>query len=162
MTSPAGWAGRDCAFEDFAIGEITETRGRTVENADISSFAGLTGDFYPLHVDEEFAKKTQFAGRIAHGPLTFSLAVGLVALSGYYGTAVEALLECQTLQARRPVRPGDTIRVRTEVVDTQVAKRPESGVLHVKYSVLNQRDEVVMTFLWVMLVRRRNPLGAAR
>ena len=55
------------AFEDFALGEIVVTDGRTIDVSDISAFAGLTGDFYPLHVDEEYARKTPFGGRIAHG-----------------------------------------------------------------------------------------------
>src|SRR5579859_3818807 len=80
-------------FEDFPPGTAVVSPGRTIEAADINAFAGLTGDFYPLHVDEEAARATRFGGRIAHGPLTFSMAVGLVGLSGFYGDAVEALLE---------------------------------------------------------------------
>jgi acyl dehydratase len=152
---------QDRAFEDFALGETLTTAGRTVEMADILQFAGLTGDHYPLHVDHQYASQTRFGGRIAHGPLTFSLAVGLVGLSGYYGTAVEALVECSSLRARRPVRPGDTIRVRTEVVEVAPARSPHHGTLHIHYTVLNQDDETVMTFRWIMLVRRRNPLEHA-
>jgi acyl dehydratase len=154
-------AAQDRAFEDFPLGETLITAGRTVEMADILQFAGLTGDHYPLHVDHQYASHTRFGGRIAHGPLTFSLAVGLVGLSGYYGTAVEALVECSWLRALRPVRPGDTIRVKTEVVELAPARRPEHGTLHVDYTVLNQDDETVMTFRWVMLVRRRYPLETA-
>jgi acyl dehydratase len=145
------------AFEDFAVGQVLVTTGRTVEMSDILQFAGLTGDHYPLHVDEEFAKKTQFGGRIAHGPLVFCIAVGQVGLSGFYGSAIEALLECTSLRARRPVRPGDTVRVRAEVTELAPWRRPDCGVLHVDYHVLNQHDDEVMTFHWVMLARRRTP-----
>lgn len=144
------------AFEDFAVGETFLTGARTVEIADIVSFAGLTGDFYPLHVDEQYAAQTRFGGRIAHGPLTFSLAVGLVALSGYYGNAVEALLGCDEMRATRPVRPGDTLRVRTQVVSAVESSNPKYGTLELLYSVFNQHDETVMTFRWTMLVRRRS------
>lgn len=149
----------DRAFEDFELGEELITPGRTIEMSDVLQFAGLTGDQYPLHVDEEYAKKTQFGGRIAHGPLTFSIAVGLVGSTGWYGTAIEALVECQSLRARRPVRPGDTLRVRATVVELAAARRPEHGTLHVEYDVRNQSDETVMTFRWVMLARRRQTLG---
>src|SRR5437773_1544939 len=70
-------------FEDFTVGETLVSPGRTIEAADINLFAGLTGDFYPLHVDEVVAQGTRFGGRIAHGPLTFAIAVGLVP-SGRY------------------------------------------------------------------------------
>lgn len=148
----------DRAFEDFELGEIVETAGRTVEISDIVQFAGLTGDNYPLHVNEEYAKATPFGGRIAHGPLTFSIAVGQVALTGWYGNAILALLECQSMRATAPVRPGDTIRVRATVSELAEAKSPKNGTLHVDYAVLNQRDETVMTFHWIMLARRRSPL----
>jgi acyl dehydratase len=123
--------------------------------SDILAFAGLTGDHYPLHTDEVFAKGTRFGGRIAHGPLTFSIAVGLVGLSGFYANAIEALKECQDLRATAPVRPGDTIRVRAEVVGTQEGTNPKYGTLSVDYHVLNQDDVEVMSFHWVMLARRR-------
>jgi acyl dehydratase len=148
----------DRAFEDFELGETIETAGRTVDVSDIQQFAGLTGDNYPLHTNEEYAKKTQFGGRIAHGPLTFSIAVGQVALTGWYGDAIIALIECQSMRATAPVRPGDTIRVRATVTELGEAKNPKNGTLHVDYDVVNQSDETVMTFHWVMLARRRVPL----
>ena len=134
-----------------------ETPGRTIEVSDLIAFAGLTGDHYPLHTDEEYAKHTRFCGRIAHGPLTFSIAVGQVALSGWYGDAIVALLEGGPLKATAPVRPGDTIRVQCTVTGIEPHKKPDHGILHVHYDVLNQDDESVMTFPWVMLARRRNP-----
>lgn len=146
------------SLEDFAVGDVLETLGRTIEVSDLVAFAGLTGDHYPLHTDEEYAKKTRFGGRIAHGPLTFSIAVGQVALSGWYGDAIVALLEGGPLKATAPVRPGDTIRVRCTVTAIEPHKKPDHGVLHVHYDVLNQADDSVMTFPWVMLARRRNPL----
>jgi len=144
-------------FEDFAVGDVFLTGGRTVEMSDILGFAGLTGDHYPLHVDEEYARGTRFGGRIAHGPLTFGIAVGLMALSGVYGEAIVALLGCDRLRALAPVRPGDTIRVRAEVVRTETGENPKYGTLVVDYHVLNQADVEVMTFQWIMLARRREP-----
>jgi acyl dehydratase len=144
-------------FEDFTVGDEFITGGRTVEMSDILQFAGLTGDHYPLHVDEEFARATRFGGRIAHGPLTFSIAVGQMALAGVYGDAIVALLGCDDLRAHAPVRPGDTIRVRAEVVRTEDGENPKYGTLVVDYHVLNQADVEVMTFRWIMLAKRREP-----
>jgi 3-hydroxybutyryl-CoA dehydratase len=147
------------AFEDFARGDIVITRGRTVDIGDISTFSGLTGDHYPLHTDEEYGKATRFGTRIAHGPLTFALAVGLVGMSGFYGNAITALVEVKSLRALKPVIPGDTLKVHAEVVELSEARNPKYGTVHVNYSVRNQREEEVMAFLQIMLARRRTPQG---
>lgn len=154
------WPPPERAFEDYVVGDQIITGGRTVDTADINLFAGLTGDMYPLHVNAMYAEGTRFGGRIAHGPLTFSIAVGLVALSGWYGNCIEALIECRTMRAMAPVRSGDTLRVRASVLEVEEHKSPKYGVLHVDYDVINQEDTSVMNFHWVMLARRRTPLEA--
>src|ERR1700726_3748090 len=151
---------QDKFFEDFAAGEVVVTRGRTIDVGDLTAFAGLTGDHYPLHTDEEYAKTTRFGTRIAHGPLTFALAVGLVGMSGFYGNAVTALVEVKSLRALKPVIPGDTLKVHAEVVELSEARNPKYGTVQVNYSVRNQREEEVMVFLQIMLARRRTPQGA--
>jgi 3-hydroxybutyryl-CoA dehydratase len=142
-------------FDDFELNDAVITRGRTVDVGDISLFAGLTGDHYPLHVDEEFGKGTRFGTRIAHGPLTFAIAVGLVGMSGFYGNAIVALVEIKSLRALKPVKPGDTLKVRATVVELSEGSNPKYGTLHVNYSVINQHEEEVMTHLQIMLARRR-------
>jgi 3-hydroxybutyryl-CoA dehydratase len=143
-------------FEDFSVGDVCITRGRTVDVGDLTAFAGLTGDHYPLHTDAEYAAATRFAVRIAHGPLTFAIAVGLVGMSGFYGDAIVALVEVKRLRATAPVHPGDTLRVHASVVACESdPERPRSGLLEVEYSVRNQRDEQVMVFQQVMLARRQ-------
>lgn len=142
-------------FEDFAVGDTVVSPGRTVDICDISLFAGLTGDHYPLHVNEEYGKTTRFGGRIAHGPLTFSLAVGQIGLSGFLGDAIVAFAECQGMRALAPVYPGDTIRVRAEVTEAETGSKPKTGVLRLDYTVINQKDEDVMKFRMVLVARRR-------
>ena len=142
-------------FDDFVPGESIVSPGRTIEAADINLFAGLTGDFYPLHVDEVAASATRFGGRIAHGPLTFVIAVGLVGLSGFLGDAIVALLEVRSIKALKPVRPGDTVRVHVTVAGCEPGSRPQYGTLELRYSVRNQDDVEVMTCTMVMLARRR-------
>jgi acyl dehydratase len=144
-------------FEDFAPGETVISPGRTIEAADINLFAGLTGDFYPLHVDEVTAAATRFGGRIAHGPLTFCMAVGLVGLSGFLGDAIVALLEVESIKALKPVYPGDTVRVHVRTVACEPGSNPRYGTLRFDYSVRNQNDVEVMTVTMVMLARRREP-----
>src|ERR1700759_2157503 len=113
---------QDKFFEDFEVGELMVTRGRTVDVGDLTLFAGLTGDHYPLHTNEEYGRTTQFGGRIASGPLAFGIPTGLVALSGFMGDAVVAMREVQSLRAVAPVRPGDTLRVRAVVAGTAPAR----------------------------------------
>jgi 3-hydroxybutyryl-CoA dehydratase len=146
---------QDKTFDDFTLGDVVIKRGRTVDIGDLSVFSGLTGDHYPLHVDEEAAKATRFGTRITHGPLTFAFAVGLVGMSGFYGNAITALVEVKSLRALKPVIPGDTLKVRAEVVELAAGTNPKYGTVHVNYSVRNQREEEVMVFLQIMLARRR-------
>lgn len=142
------------SFDDFALHDVMVTRGRTIDIGDITNFANLTGDFYPLHIDEEHGKTTRFGTRIAHGPFTFAIAVGLVGLSGFYGDAVTALVEIQGLRALKPVIAGDTLKVHAEVVELAVGDNPKYGRIGVHYSVRNQREEEVMQFTQQMLARR--------
>lgn len=141
-------------FEDFALGDVMTTRGRTVDIGDITTFAGLTGDHYQLHTDAAFMEKSRFGQRIAHGPLTFALAVGLVGGSGFYGDAIVALVEITGLKATKPVFAGDTLHVAAEVTGLE-ATGSKYGTLAVTYSVRNQAGEEVMTFLQTMLAKRR-------
>lgn len=142
-------------FDDFEPGEVLVTRGRTIDAGDLTAFAGLTGDHYPLHTDQTYAEGTRFGTRLAHGPFTFAIAVGLVGLSGFYGDAIVALIEVQGLRALKPVTPGDTLHVRAVVASTEPGDNPKYGTLAVDYSVLNQEDTEVMTFRQVMLARRQ-------
>lgn len=141
-------------FEDFELGDTMTTRGRTVDIGDITAFAGLTGDHYQLHTDAAFMAGNRFGQRIAHGPLTFSLAVGLIGLSGFYGDAIVALIEITGLKASKPVFAGDTLHVVASIV-VHDASGPKYGTLGVNYSVRNQSGEEVMTFLQTMLAKRR-------
>ncbi len=141
-------------FEDFELGDVMQTRGRTVDIGDITTFAGLTGDHYQLHTDAAFMAGSRFGQRIAHGPLTFSLAVGLVGGSGFYGDAIAALVEITGLKAAKPVFAGDTLHVVAEIVTIE-ATGDKYGTLAVTYSVRNQTGEEVMNFLQTMLAKRR-------
>jgi 3-hydroxybutyryl-CoA dehydratase len=145
----------DKVWEDFELGDVMVTRGRTIDMGDIANFTNLTGDFYPIHIDEEFAKAGRFGTRISHGPFTFAIAVGLVGMSGFYGNAIIALIELVSLKALKPVLAGDTLKVRAEVTELSAGTNPKYGTISVLYSVGNQRDEEVMSFTQKMLARRK-------
>ena len=141
--------------DDFRIGDVHRTAGITVTETHVVNWAGLTGDFYPLHMDHEYAAKTQFGERIAHGPMIFALAVGLVAQSGIGEDSVIAWLGVDAMRMHAPVRIGDTVRVTVEVREQSATRNPEKGVQMWFYTVPNQRDEPVMTFEYKMMFHMR-------
>ena len=141
--------------DDFKVGDLFETAAITLTEAHIVAWAGLTGDFYPLHMDREYAAKTQFGERLVHGPLVFGLAVGLVSLAGIGGDAAIAWLGVDDLRMLKPVKLGDTVRVIVEVKAQQPTSNPRKGVQAWRYTVRNQRDEDVMAFDYKMMFHMR-------
>ncbi len=136
-------------------GDIYHTAGITVTETHVVNWAGLTMDFYPLHMDKEYAAKTPFGERLVHGPMIFALAVGLVGMSGIGGTAVIAWLGADKMRMRNPVKIGDTVRVEVEVLEKRPTKDPERGVQVWLYTVKNQADETVMDFHYTMMFKMR-------
>jgi acyl dehydratase len=142
-------------WEDFSVGDKVTSMGITVTEAHVVTWAGLTMDFYPLHMDKEYASKTQFKERIVHGPLTFALAVGLMGLTGYAKDSVSAWLGVNNMRIPAPVKIGDTIRLHAEITQMRESKNPNQGLTVMHYEVVNQRDEPVMTFEMRFLMHRR-------
>jgi len=148
----------DKVFEAFAVGQTWRSpRGRTVTEADIVNFCGLSGDFYPLHSDAVWAEHGPFGRRIAHGLLVLSLTSGLVRLEPGY---VWAFYGIDSLRFVAPVYIGDTLWADLRVTET-TAKDDRFGVVAVEAKAVNQRDEVVMVGTWRLAVPRRAPIGSA-
>lgn len=149
-------------FEDMQIGDKSISLGRTVTEADIVNFAGLSGDYNSLHTDAEFAKGSIAGQRIAHGMLPYVIASGLFTRTAYSLSIMEALTaftEIRSWKFKKPVIIGDTIRVIVELIEKEDS-RPESknGKVVFKRTVLNQSDEVVQEGEWVMLYKKRSML----
>jgi len=141
--------------DDFNVGDLYTTASITVTEAHVVNWAGLTMDFYPLHMDAEYAAKTPFGERLVHGPLIFALAVGLVSAAGFGGDAAVAWLGADKMQMLAPVKIGDTITVVVEVIDRKPTSKPEKGVQVWRYTVKNQRGESVMVFDYKMMFHMR-------
>ena len=148
--------------DDFKVGDRFHTGRITVTETHVVNWAGLTGDFYPLHMDRVYAEATQFGERLAHGPLIFALAVGLVAQSGMGDDAVIAWLGVDNMRMRAPVKIDDTITVTVEVSSQEVTSNPKKGVQTWRYSVQNQHDETVMTFDYTMMFHLRGDPEASQ
>lgn len=141
-------------FEEFAIGDVVESVGRTMTEADIVSFAGLSGDFNPLHTDAEYAKKTLFGERIAHGVLGLSIASGLAWRTGLMEGTTDAVVGIEW-KFRAPILIGDTLTLQIEVVKKRPVRRLGGGFVTLMLTLVNQRDEVVQKGTWKLLTRSR-------
>jgi acyl dehydratase len=146
---------RGLYWEEWEIGAEFESPARTVTEADIVAFAGLSGDYNPLHVNEEYCKTTIFGGRIAHGPLVYAIAAGLLFQLHLYDDTLIAFLGFENLKFTKPVKPGDTIRARIKVLDKRETSTPDRGVMRRQLQVLNQRGEVVQEGVQAFLLKRK-------
>lgn len=141
-------------FESIKIGDKIETISRTITETDIWMFAYLTADFFPLHTDAEFAKKSLFGKPIAQGMLVLSIALGMidqVILSNYDVSSVVAFFGIKEVKFLRPVFIGDTISATAEVVDKQDFNET-SGVVTYRLEVKNQNGKIVLTALYSALI----------
>jgi 3-hydroxybutyryl-CoA dehydratase len=127
---------KEKTFDEIQVGDSVWLR-RTVTDADIANFAGVSGDFNALHTDEEYAKNTMFKGRIAHGFFTATLITNLI---GNRLPGPGSVYMKQEVRFLAPVRVGDTITGEVEVVE----KMPEKKRIRLKTTVSNQKDEVVL------------------
>jgi acyl dehydratase len=142
-------------FDDLAIGQHWDSPGRTVTETDIVNFAGLSGDFNPIHIDHEFARTTPFRQPIAHGLLVFSIASGLGLHSPPMRTV--AILTIKEWHFKEPVFVGDTLRVRSTVLDKQSRGRGRRGVITWGRQITNQDGKVVQEGQTLTLVEGRGP-----
>ena len=145
-------------FEDYELGHVRLTTGRTITETDFVVHAGHTGDFFPHHVDAEWCSTQDIGQRIAHGTLVFSIGIGLTATTinphamsyGY-----------DRLRFIRPVHIGDTIRTITRIAEKRDhPKRASHGVVVETVDIRNQRDETVLACEHLYLVLRRSAAEA--
>lgn len=139
-------------FEEFAVGQTYTSVGRTITEYDVMTFAGLSGDYNQIHTDAEFATRTPYGQRIAHGLLGLAIASGLAMRTGILEGTVLAFREIEAWKFTKPVYIGDTLKVELEVLGTKTLPRLGGGMITIQVDVLNQRDESVMKGIWSVLV----------
>ena len=152
---------RSLCFDDLVIGTQFVSTGRTVTDADIVLFAGLSGDFTRIHLDEEYGRRGQFGGRVAHGALALSIATGLITQMGVTQDTAMALLEI-SVRFTAPVRIGDTIHVEQSVKEKKVTSKPDRGIVTFEFSVVNQSGGTVLTGSEKVMVCTRAAREATR
>jgi acyl dehydratase len=145
-------------FEDWHIGDRIEHEiRRTVTETDNLLFSAMTHNPQPMHIDADYAAKSEFGRILVNGTFTFALLVGLSVGDTTLGTLI-ANLGYEKVVMPKPVFIGDTLHARTEVVALKESRsRPNAGVVTFRHEMLNQRDEVVCEMLRVVLLQRRSP-----
>jgi 3-hydroxybutyryl-CoA dehydratase len=127
-------------WDDFKIGDKA-FHSKTITETDIVLFAGISGDFNPLHVNDEYAKTTQFGKRVAHGGLAFSMISGLL---GMKLPGPGTMHVSQKLDFRKPVFAGDTLTAEAEVIEKFTKKEGKLKFLRIKTNVYNQDNVAVI------------------
>lgn len=142
----------DRYFDELAVGDTRTYRGVTITEATVYGFAGVTGDHYPLHVDAEFAARSRFGQRIAHGFLVLSASAGLFPMEPGVVIAFYGMDEVRFLN---PTFIGDTLHPEMEVTGLR-DKGEDAGVATVRLRMVNQREEVACVATMHVLVARRS------
>lgn len=141
-------------WDELTVGQEFWTGGRTVTEGDVLAFSGLTGDFNPLHTDEDFARTGPFGTRVPHGPLIHDMYLGLLDRLGLVAGTALAFLELHW-KFLSPVLAGDTIHARVAVRAKREVKTPGRGIVSFAVTLFNQRGEPVQEGEHVLLLARR-------
>ncbi len=154
--TPAGTpssSSRGRFFDQLEVGEAFTTQARTITEADVVHFAGISGDYNPLHIDHEYASATVFRGRIAHGLLVQSVASGLAWQLGIFDGTIAALKE-MVIRFQSPVLLGDTVRLALSVAEKDPEPSKRRGWVRFEARVTNQHGDTVIEGSWTTLMLR--------
>ena len=143
-------------LDDLSAGQRFVSAGRTITEADVVAFAGLSGDFNPIHTDAEFAGDTVYGQRVVYGLLGLSIATGLLDRLGVFSGSAIAMLGIQNWTFTAPVFIGDTVHLELTILGVRPSRsKADRGVVERQFELKNQRGEVVQTGRIDVLVRRR-------
>jgi acyl dehydratase len=149
MMMPGRW------FEDFIVGDIIEHDARVrITKRDNEAFCSLTHNDQPLHLDVRAARAAGFRDVLVNGLYTFAVGVGMTVPETTQGTLV-ANLGYVDVKHPLPVYPGDTLAVRTQVVDGRVSSKPGRGIVTLRHTVTNQDDDIVCEATRTVMVLAR-------
>jgi acyl dehydratase len=143
-------------YESFSVGQVLETPRRTITSTDIVNFACLSGDFNGVHADFEYCKSTPFGEPIAHAPLVYAVMGGLQYASGVNDGTLLAVLGIDEWRMHKPVKHGDTLHMRSTVVNKRETSKQDRGIVTFKREFINQRGEAVQSMTATILYRRQD------
>lgn len=140
-------------YDEIQIGDERLTPRVTVTEGHVLAYAGVAGDFSPIHMDEVYAQSTVFGGRIAHGLMGLSLTDGMKVQSGFFRDGIAL---GWSWKFKQPIRIGDTLQVKFRVADMRIPKsRSDMGILIIAIELLNQHGEVVQEGEHQLMVPRK-------
>jgi acyl dehydratase len=142
-------------FEDLHVGQVLVSPARTITETDVVNFAGISGDFNPIHTDVEFARSSVYGQRVVYGLLGLAVLTGLTDRARFFSGSAIALLGIDNWRFVAPIFIGDTIHYEMEVTGMKPSQKPDRGVVNRHFKLLNQRDEVVQEGDLDMMVRTR-------
>ncbi|WP_173934769.1 MaoC/PaaZ C-terminal domain-containing protein [Chelativorans sp. Marseille-P2723] len=119
---------RQVWYEDFIPGTVLTSAARRIELSDIETYARLTGENHPVHMEDDFARQAGFAGRITHGLFNLALIEGLKAELGYFDRSVTASLGWTDVRFSAPLYPGEYVHLRLELISRRPTKKPGRGL----------------------------------
>ncbi len=144
-------------LDDWKVGEIYITKGRTIGECDVSTFAGLTGDHHANHTDARYMRDSIFGERIAHGLLGLSVAHGLMMQLNIITDNSIALLGIEDWKFHKAIVFGDTIYAKISVQDIIFSRgKQDRGVLKLFFEVFNQKDELCQSGCKVLMMKRKS------
>ena len=152
-------ARRGLFFEEFELGQVFTSLGRTITETDVVSFAGLTGDWNPIHTDREYAARQSFGQRIAHGMLGLSIATALAMRLGILDETLLAFREIVQWKFSLPIFLNDTVHTRAAVTDLRRVSRLNGGMVTLTVDLVNQKNETVQHGSWTVLVKSQTQTG---
>lgn len=153
---------RGQCIEEFAAGDVIESRARTITETDVVTFSWVSGDVNPMHTDAVHSAKSPVGQRIAHGALGLSIATGLSAGLGYLEGSAVAALGIDEWKFLKPIFFNDTVHLRATVVSARPTSKPDRGVLVRRMELINQHGEVVQSGLMTTMVLTRAGRDAVR
>jgi acyl dehydratase len=145
------------SFEDYTVGEVFVSPGRTITETDIVLFAAFTGDWHPVHTDTEYAAKTPFGERIAHGMLTLCVGTSLLFRLGPYVVVPKKFIAFYGMESVRftaPVKIGDTIHCEMKI-KSLTEKDTRIGIVEAENVIKNQKGKDVIVYSTKILVERK-------
>ena len=144
-------------LEDLSPGQSFLSAGRTITESDVVAFAGLSGDWNPIHTDVEFARQSVYGQRVVYGMLGVSIATGLLDRMGLFSGSAIAMLGIKDWVFAGPIFISDTVRLRLTIQAIRPsASKPDRGIVTIRFTLLNETGEAIMSHVDTVLVRRRS------
>ena len=147
-------------YEDIQVGRVFVSTGRTVTEADSTMFCMISGDWNPLHCDEEYAKATPFGRRVVGGIFGITLLTGMFTRWGVFELSALAMLSLEGWQFKAPILIGDTLHAEMEILGKRLTRKGDRGIIDRRFSLINQTGEVVQIGRSAMMIALR-PVAAA-